>query len=1023
MTANFNLSSWALRHRALVWFLMVIVATAGSYSYWRLGRSEDPPFTTKTMIVRVDWPGATVSEMLDQVTDRVEEKLQETPHLDYLRSFTTPGETTIFVNLLSSTPALAVPDAWYQVHKKIGDIRWTLPPGIVGPFFNDEFGDTYGIIYAFTADGFTQRELRDYVKAVRRRLLAIPDVAKIELFGTQDEKIFIEFSPEKMAGLHLSRQSLIEALQAQNAVTPAGTVRTRGETLQVQVSGRFHSQADLEQFNFAADGRLFRLSDIGTIKRGYADPPQPSFRINGQQAIGLGIAMRAGGDALALGANVERAMVKITADLPIGVEPHLVADQPKIVKHAVGDFLEALAEFIAIVVAVSLISLGLRAGAVVACSIPMVLAGTFIVMSLGGIDLQRVSLGALIIALGLLVDDAMITVESIVARRERGADMVAAATFAYSATAFPMLTGTLVTVAGFLPVGFARSTAGEYTFSLFAVIAIALLISWIVAILFAPLLGVSLLPQRVRHQTDGEPGPAMRHFRRFLRAALRARWITIGTTLALFGLAVFGLSLVPRQFFPSSDRPELLINLKLAQNTTIEATARAATVVDSLLKDDPDVDHWTDYIGEGAIRFYLPLDVQLPNQSIAQVVVVAKDLAGRSRLQGRLGPAIAQKLPQLVARLSPLELGPPVGWPIQYRVAGPAISEIRDIAYQVTAIMAGNSSVDNINFDWIEPQRTLRLRVDQDEARLLGINSELLAQTIDAFVSGITVTKVRDGNYLVDVIARADAHGRVLAAALRTLAVPLPNGATVPLSQLAKVEYGQDWPLIWRRDRVPTLTVQSDVVAGALPATVVHDLRLQIDRLNRRLPPGYSVTAGGSEEESNKSLNSVIAVVPVAGLLMLIVLMAQLQNLSQLFLVISVVPFGLIGVVGALLIAHKPLGFVAILGVLSLTGMIIRNSVILVDQIGREIVGHRTPWDAVIEATAHRCRPILLTAAAAILGMIPIASTVFWGPMAYAIMGGLAIATILTLVFLPALYVAWFNIREDRPGPGSSGES
>ena len=768
---------------------------------------------------------------------------------------------------------------------------------------------------------------------------------------------------------------------------------------------------------------MFRLSDIGTIKRGYADPPQPSFRINGQQAIGLGIAMRAGGDALALGANVERAMVKITADLPIGVEPHLVADQPKIVKHAVGDFLEALAESIAIVVAVSLISLGLRAGAVVACSIPMVLAGTFIVMSLGGIDLQRVSLGALIIALGLLVDDAMITVESIVARRERGADMVAAATFAYSATAFPMLTGTLVTVAGFMPVGFARSTAGEYTFSLFAVIAIALLISWIVAILFAPLLGVSLLPQRVRHQTDGEPGPAMRHFRRFLRAALRARWITIGTTLALFGLAVFGLSLVPRQFFPSSDRPELLINLKLAQNTPIEATARAATVVDSLLKDDPDVDHWTDYIGEGAIRFYLPLDVQLPNQSIAQVVVVAKDLAGRSRLQGRLGPAIAQKLPQLVARLSPLELGPPVGWPIQYRVAGPAISEIRDIAYQVTAIMAGNSSVDNINFDWIEPQRTLRLRVDQDEARLLGINSELLAQTIDAFVSGITVTKVRDGNYLVDVIARADAHGRVLAAALRTLAVPLPNGATVPLSQLAKVEYGQDWPLIWRRDRVPTLTVQSDVVAGALPATVVHDLRLQIDRLNRRLPPGYSVTAGGSEEESNKSLNSVIAVVPVAGLLMLIVLMAQLQNLSQLFLVISVVPFGLIGVVGALLIAHKPLGFVAILGVLSLTGMIIRNSVILVDQIGREIVGHRTPWDAVIEATAHRCRPILLTAAAAILGMIPIASTVFWGPMAYAIMGGLAIATILTLVFLPALYVAWFNIREDRPGPGSSGES
>jgi multidrug efflux pump subunit AcrB len=1014
---SFNLSDWAIRHRSLVAYFMLVIVAAGIWSYFRLGRSEDPNFTVKTMVVQVGWPGATVGDTLEQITDRIERKLQETPNLDSLKSYTMPGQATIFVNLKDSTPPAQVPDIWYQVRKKVGDIRNALPQGIVGPGFNDEFGDTYGIIYGFTADGFMHRQLRDHVEDIRKQLLQLPDISKADMLGAQDERVYVEFSTAQLAGLGIDRAALIAALQAQNAVTPAGVVQTADEKILIRVSGAFQSEQDILAVNFVANGRMIRLGDIAHVTRGPADPAQPMFRVNGRDAIGLAIAMRKGGDVLAVGRNVAQTISEVTAGLPVGIEPTLVANQPQTVAHAVDEFMEALWEAVAIVLGVSLVSLGVRAGAVVALSIPLVLAAVFVVMDLCGIDLQRISLGALIIALGLLVDDAMITVETMVTRLERGDCKEKAATFAYTSTAFPMLTGTLVTVAGFVPIGFARSAAGEYTFSIFAVVAMALLTSWIVAVLFAPLLGVWILKKpKVVH--SGEPGRFMRLFRRCLDLAMQARWATIVVTLGLFGAALFGTRFVPQQFFPSSDRPELLVDLQLPENASIYATRDISARVDKLLKGDQDVDHWSSYVGQGAIRFYLPLNVQLPRDSFAQLVVVTKGLEQRERVKAKLERALATDFPNLVGRVYPLELGPPVGWPLQYRVSGPEPEKVRTTAYKVAEILQSDTDVRNVNYNWIDPGRAVRIRVDQDQARLLGLSSETLAQSLNAVLSGMTGTQMRSGIYLVDVLVRATGEERMSLSTIRTLQAPLPNGRTVPLSQIASVDYDQEYPIFWRRDRLPTVTVQADTAPGTQSATVVQTLAPKIAALNASLPSGYRVVIGGTVEESAKAQLSVAAVLPVMLILMFTMLMLQLQRFSRLFLVLSVAPLGLIGVVGALLIADKPLGFVALLGVLALTGMIARNSVILIDQIETEKAHGRHPWDAVIEATMHRFRPILLTAAAAILGMIPIAPTIFWGPMAYAIMGGLAGATFLTLVFLPALYVAWFRIS--RPEIESS---
>ena len=1009
-----NLSQWAIQHRSLVAYFMIVIVVAGIGSYLRLGRSEDPDFTVKTMVVHAVWPGATLGDTLEQITDRLERKLQETPSLDYLKSFTTPGQTTIFVYLKDWTPPANVPDIWYQVRKKVGDIRNTLPPDIVGPSFNDEFGDTYGIVYGFTADGFTHRELRDYVDEVRKQLLQLPDISKIDVLGAQDERVYVEFSTEQLAGLRIDRSALISALNAQNAVTPAGVVQTGNEKILVRVSGAFGSEQEVLAVNFVSNGRMIRLGDIARVTRGPADPAQPMFRVNGKDGIGLAIAMRTGGDVLALGENVERTMRQITANLPVGIEPTLVADQPVTVEHAVDDFMEALWEAIGIVLAVSIISLGLRAGAVVALSIPLVLAAVFVAMHFFGIDLQRISLGALIIALGLLVDDAMITVEAMVTRLEHGDDKEKAAVFAYDSTAIPRLTGTLVTVAGFIPIGFAHSAAGEYTFSIFSVVAIALLTSWTVAALFAPLFGVYLLKKPKAVHAD-KPGPIMRVFRRVAVFAMRARWATIVVTLAVFAAALYGMRFVPQQFFPSSDRPELLVDLQLPENSSIYATREVSARLDKLLKDDSDVDHWSTYVGQGAVRFYLPLNVQLPNDFFAQSVIVTKGLQQRERVKAALERALAADFPDVVARVYPLELGPPVGWPLQYRVSGPSPDQVREIAFQVAEEIGSAPGAWNVNYNWMEPARTVRIRVDQDEARLLGLSSKDLAQALNTVVSGVTATQLRSGIYLVDVLVRASPEQRMSLSTIRTLQVPLPDGRTVPLSQIAAIDYGQEFPIVWRRDRRPTVTVQADVIPGTQAATVVQSLAPKIAALQAGLPYGYHIGVGGTVEESEKAQTSVAAVLPLMLILILTVLMLQLQSFSRVFLVLSVAPLGIVGVVAALLVADKPMGFVALLGVLALTGMIARNSVILIDQVDREKALGRDPWNAVVDAAAHRFRPILLTASAAILGMIPIAPTVFWGPMAYAIMGGLAIATVLTLIFLPALYVAWFRIGSPSP--------
>ena len=1010
-----NLSEWALSKRSLVIFLMVVAVVAGTLSFLRLGRGEDPAFTFRTMVVGAAWPGATVDETLQQVTERLERKLQETPHIDRVRSYTTAGQTTIFVDLKQSTPPAEVPDVWYQVRKNIGDIRGTLPAGVIGPGFNDDFGSTFGIIYAFTADGFTFRELRDYVEAARSRLLQVPDVSKIEVLGEQDEQIYLEFSTERLAGLRLDLATILATLRAQNQVSPAGTIQTDLERVFLRVTGAFDSERDIEALTFVAGGRLIRLGDIATVRRGVVDPPQPMFRVNGKPAIGLAIAMRDAGDILALGHNVRTVMADIRANLPHGIEPVLVADQAVTVDVAINDFMTSLWQAILIILACSFVSLGVRPGAVVALAIPFTLAIVFAVMDIAHIDLHRISLGALIIALTLLVDDAMTTVDAMIRRLGAGDTKDQAATFAYRTLAAPMLIGTLVTIASFVPIGFAKSSAGEYTFSIFSVVGISLIVSWLVAVIFAPIIGKALL-KAPKQEANPKPSKLLAGYSAFLQGAIRMKWLTIGLTLAAFVVAIFLSRFVSQQFFPASDRPELTVDLTLRQNASILATETQAKRLEAILSGDPDVDHYSTYIGRGAIRFILTLNVQLANPFFAQFVIVSKDIHARERLQVKLEKVLAEEFPDVIARVSPLELGPPVGWPLQYRVSGPDKDEVRKIALDLAELLRTDTRTRLVNYDWMEPARQIRVRVNQEEARQLGISSSALASVLNAAMTGSLVTQVRDDIYLVNVVARATDEQRASFATLSSLQVPTPGGQMVPLSQFSTFVAEQEFPLVWRRDRVPTLTVRAAVEPGVMPDEVVGALAPKIAAFAAKLPRDYKIATGGLYEESAISSASVFAVVPLMLLLMLTIMMVMLVSFRRLAMVVCVLPLGLIGVVLSLLLFNRPLGFVAILGVLALIGMIAKNAVILIVQIETDRGEGKSVLQAVLDSATSRMRPMFLTALSTVLGLIPIAPTVFWGPMAFAIMGGLLVATLLTLVFLPTVYVAVFG-HEKPPSP------
>ncbi|MFC3751152.1 efflux RND transporter permease subunit [Aquamicrobium ahrensii] len=991
---------------------MAVFLIAGVASYVKLGREEDPHFTIKTMVVQANWPGASVEETLNQLTDRIEKKLEELDGLDFTRSVTTAGQSVVFVNLKPTVKARDVEPSWVRVRNMLEDIRSSLPEGVYGPYFNDRFGDVFGNIYAFTADGLSMRQLRDYVEEVRSRILTIENAGKVELIGAQDEAIYLEFSTRQVAALGLDQQAILDSLQAQNAITPSGVVQAGPERISVQVSGQFTSEEDLRAVNLRVNDRFFRLSDVATITRGYVDPPKSLFRVNGETAIGLAIGMKPNGNLLEFGQALEELMQKAMNDLPVGIAVTKVADQPEVVDHAVSGFTKALFEAVVIVLAVSFVSLGVRAGLVVSLSIPLVLAITFLTMSYMDISLQRVSLGALIIALGLLVDDAMIAVEMMVARLEKGDPLNKAATYVYSHTAFPMLTGTLVTIAGFIPIGLNSSQAGEYTYTLFIVIGVSLLVSWIVAVLFAPLLGVTLLPAKLKHKA-GEAGPVMRAFGRALLAAMRFRWVTIITTVVLFAIALFGMTFVERQFFPESDRPELVIDWRLPENSSIADTReQMVRFEETVLRDNADVDHWSSYVGQGAVRFVLAFDVQLSNPYYGQMVVVAKDIEARDRLRQQFNETLRREFVGTDAFVKYLELGPPVGRPIQFRVSGPDIQTLRGYAQQLSAILDTDDRLGVVAYDWNEPGRVVRVDVLQDKARKLGISSKDIATTLNGVVGGIAITQVRDATYLVDVVVRAREAERNSIETLQNLQIATGTGSSVPLAAIADFRYELEQPVVWRRGRIPTITISAGIVDKTMPDTIVKDISPKVDAFAAGLPAGYNVETAGTVEESAKSQGPIVDVVPLMLFVMATILMLQLQSFQSLFLVVAVAPLGIIGVSVAMLLSDKPLGFVAILGVLALVGILIRNSVILIVQVEEHIREGEHPWDAVVNASTHRMRPIALTAAAASLALIPISREVFWGPMAFAMMGGIIAGTAITLLFLPALYVAWHRVKE-----------
>lgn len=1025
-TDRFNLSRWAVTHQALVLFLIIAISLGGLYSYLRLGRAEDPAFTIKVMTISAVWPGASAEEMQRQVADPIEKTLQEVPHFEKVRTYSTAGQSFLQVQLKDATPPAAVKDVWYQVRKRVGDAAGALPAGVIGPFFNDEFGDVDSALYMLQGDGVSLEALKREAEAIRQRLLRVPDVAKVRFYGDQDAKIFVEFSHEKLASLGITPQAIFDSVAAQNAMTPAGAFETATDRVNVRITGALDGVAAVAAVPVTAGGATFRLGDIATVRRASEDPARYTVRHEGKPALAIGVVMADGANILTLGEALTAAMEEINADLPLGYTVSQVADQPEIVKESVGEFVRVFIEALVIVLAVSFLSLGWRTGIVVALAVPLVLAITMIALDLMGLSLERISLGALIIALGLLVDDAIIAVEMMVVKMEEGYDRMQAATFAWSSTAFPMLTGTLVTAAGFLPVGFAKSTAGEYAGGIFWVVGIALIASWFVAVIFTPYLGVKLLPaiKAGAHGGHADPhqGRVYRGLRRVVGWCVDHRLTVVTATVLLFAASIWSFQFVQQQFFPSSPRPELMVEVRLPEGASFRATEAAIAAVETRIAADDEVRTYTAYTGGGAPRWFMASNPELPKANYGIVVLYAADAAARDRVKARLETWAADGgLPEARLRVSELVLGPPVGYPVQFRVIGPDPVEVRRIAYDVRAAVAANPDTVGANLDWNEQAKAVRLNVDQDRLRALGLTPQAVGQTLATLLTGFEVTAIRDGIEQVGVVVRAVDAERLDLDALPSLTLLARDGLAVPVSQVARIDYGHEEPILWRQNRDMLITVRADVVPGVQPPDVSNAILPTLAPIMADLPVGYRIEMGGSVEESAKANGALFQVFPVMILAMLTLLMIQVQSFSKLGLVFATAPLGLVGAAFGLLIADRPFGFVALLGVIALAGMIMRNTVILVDQIAHDLDAGASPFDAVVDATVRRARPVVLTAAAAILAMIPLSTNVFWGPMATAIMGGLAVATALTLLFVPALYALWFRVRRtDEAGSASA---
>lgn len=1038
---KFNLSEWALKNKGLVLYFMILLGIVGIFSYSKLSQSEDPPFTFKVMVVQTYWPGATAEEVSLQVTDRIEKQLMSTGLYDRIAAYSRPGESLVTFVAKDSLKSNQIPDVWYQVRKKIGDIQHQLPSGVQGPFFNDEFGDTFGNIYVLTGKDFDYATLKEYADRLQLQLQRVKDVGKVELVGLQDQKIWIELSNTKAAQLGIPVTAIQEALRQQNSVASAGFFETTTDRIQVRVGGQLQSVDDLKKMPLLVGDKTIQLGDVAEVYRGFSEPAQPRMRFNGDNGIGISVSMRKGGDIIALGKNLETEFTHLQKTLPLGMQLQKVSDQPVAVQRSIHEFIQVLAEAVIIVLLVSFFSLGFRTGLVVAFSIPLVLAMTFAGMNLFDVGLHKISLGALILALGLLVDDAIIAVEMMAIKMEQGYSRMKAAGYAWTSTAFPMLTGTLITAAGFLPIATAASSTGEYTRSIFQVVTIALVVSWVAAVVFVPYLGDKLLPdfnqtaqkapwyQRLWAplRKQPEPPPIVHHtgehydpyqtkfyqsFRKLVNWCVNYRKTVITLTVGIFILSVMMFKLVPQQFFPPSNRAEILVDLKLEEGASLAATEKAVKKVEVFLSKQKGIDNYVAYVGTGSPRFYLPLDQQLPQASFAQFVVLASSLDDRDEIRKSLDTQIRQLLPEVRTRVALLENGPPVGYPIQYRISGEDLNTVRQLAHKVSALVSQNSNTTNVHLDWGEPSKIISLEIDQDRARQMGVSSLDVANFLNSSISGAMINQYREKRELIDIRLRGEQAERLEVGSLENLAVPTSQGGSVPLSQIANIQYKFEDGLIWHRNRLPTITVRADIRSALQPATVVGELADSIEQLRTELPNGYLVEVGGTVEESARGQSSVNAGMPLFLAVVFTLLMIQLKSISRSFIVFLTAPLGLIGVVLFLLIFNKPFGFVAMLGTIALSGMIMRNSLILIDQIEQDIQSGQDQWNAILDATVRRFRPIILTALAAVLAMIPLSRSIFFGPMAVAIMGGLIIATLLTLFFLPALYAAWFKVKK-----------